>query len=412
MAERHQGSGTWVTTPGGDLAKAGELASAGEHRLASLGLDEIDDATISLVAAAPPVPEGLAELAAHAAAGLTGLAHGGYLPLGYPPLREEIAKRLSARGLPTSSAQVLVTTGAQQAIAISGLAFVSPGEVVVIEDPTYPGAIDAYRHVGARLLPVSMGSGGFDLEWLAASLQETAVRLVHVTPSFQNPTGYLMPLVERVRLAQLTQRGGAILVEDETVAELALGEDAPPPIAANAVGASVLTIGSLSKLCWGGLRVGWVRAPHPLISRMARIKAVLDLGSSVPSQLLATTLLRQGSKLRKPRLAEIRSRYELLASLLERLLSDWRFDPPAGGLVVWAKLPYGSASDLAAVARQAGVAVLPGPMTSPSGRFDGRVRLPFVAEPALIEKGLRRLAGAWETYTGAGATERELRVVV
>jgi DNA-binding transcriptional MocR family regulator len=413
LLERRQGSGTRVSAPNGAMARAGELASASGYKLASLGIGDEDEGTISLVAGAPAGLEGLAELASEVSPELANAAAGGgYWPLGYPPLREEIAKRLSQRGLATDASEVLVTTGAQQAIAITALAFVRSGDVVVIEDPTYAGAIDAYRHVGARLMPVPVAADGIDLDLLRPALNGAAAKLVYATPTFHNPTGSLMPRAARLRLSRFVREAGAILVEDETLAELSLGADAPAPVAANPVDAAIITVGSLSKLCWAGLRVGWLRAPRPLFSHMARVKAILDLGSSLPAQLLATALLRDGHRIRDARRSEIRSRYDLLASMLAHHLESWRHTPPAGGLVLWAKLPHGSATDLAAVARHTGVVILPGPMTSPSARYDDHIRLPFIAEPTLLEEGVRRLSQAWQTYNRSGASERALQVVV
>src|SRR6266566_6721286 len=186
LVERRQGSGTRVAAPSGAVAGAGELASAGEHKLASLGIGEHDEATISFVGAAPAGVQMLAELPADVSAELARASKdGGYWPLGYPPLRAAIAKRFSQRGLPTDSSEVLVTTGAQQAIAITALTFVRSGEVVVIEDPTYPGAMDAYRYVGARLVPVPVEADGLNLDLLDAALSGVAARLVYATPTFQ-----------------------------------------------------------------------------------------------------------------------------------------------------------------------------------------------------------------------------------
>jgi DNA-binding transcriptional MocR family regulator len=415
LVTRRQGSGTWVE-PTGDQAigGAGELATRARHRLLSIGfVDEGEDA-ISLLAATPDSVAGVRELAGEAAREIERLSdHHGYWPLGYPPLRQEIAKRLTARGLATTEAEILVTTGAQQAIALTGLSFVRPGEFVLLEDPTYPGAIDAYRHVGARILSAPVGPGGLGLDLLGELLGRAEAKLVYVTPTFQNPTGAVMSKAARVRLAQLASSSGALIVEDETLAELTLGERAPLPVAAFAGTARVVSIGSLSKLFWGGLRVGWIRASQPLVSHLGRLKTILDLGSALPSQVLATLLLRDADRIVPLRLAEMRARFELLKSLVSTHLPSWRFADPAGGLVLWLRLPHGSASELAAIARDHGVAILPGSMASPSGQFDDHVRLPYVARPELLEEGVRRLARAWQAYGGEDAArEREVAVIV
>jgi DNA-binding transcriptional MocR family regulator len=414
LVARRQGSGTWVE-PEGDYARgrAGELATRAQQRLfAVTSFDERHDA-ISLLAATPDSIVAPGELSAQAAAEIDRISdHHGYWPLGYPPLRQEIAKRLTVRGLKTAAAEVLVTTGAQQAIALTAAAFVGPGEFAVLEDPTYPGAIDAYRQTGARILSAPVGSTGIDLDLLREVLTRADVKLIYATPSFQNPTSALMPKGERRRLAQLASAHGAVLVEDEAHAELALDAAAPPPVAAFANGASVITIGSLSKVFWGGLRIGWIRAPRPVLSHLGRLKAILDLSSSLPSQVLAALLLQRADELIPIRIEQLRSRSALLSSLVSTLLPGWSFAEPAGGLVLWTKLPLGSASELAEVARANGALILPGPMTSPSGWFDDHVRLPYVARSDVLEEGVRRLARAWQSYGGQNARrEREVGVI-
>jgi DNA-binding transcriptional MocR family regulator len=411
LVVRRQGSGTWVEPTGAYAAgRAGELATRASHRLFTVNALDDREGAISLLAAAPEGVPAVRELAAQAAAEIGRISdHHGYWPLGYPPLRQEIANRLTDRGLETTEAEVLVTTGAQQAIALTAAAFVGPGDFALLEDPTYPGAIDAYRQTGARILSAPVGPTGIDLDLLSELLARAAVKLIYATPSFQNPTGALMPRAERHRLAQLAAAHGALLVEDEAQVDLALAAETPPPIAAFADGTSVVTIGSLGKVFWGGLRVGWVRAQQPLLSHLGRLKAILDLGGSLPSQVLAVLLMQHADEIVPARIDEIRARATLLGSLVSTLLPGWSFVEPAGGLVLWTKLPHGSASELAEIARRAGVLILPGSMTSPSGWFDDHVRLPYVAKPEILDEGMRRLADAWQAYGGTDVgREREV----
>jgi DNA-binding transcriptional MocR family regulator len=413
LVARRQGSGTWVE-PEGDYARgrAGELATRAHHRLFAVGSFGDHADAISFLAATPDSIAAIRELSAQAAAEIDRISdHHGYWPLGYPPLRQEIAKRLTARGLRTGEAEVLVTTGAQQAIALTAAAFVGPGDFAVLEDPTYPGAIDAYRQTGARILSAPVGPTGIDLDLLRDLLARADVKLIYATPSFQNPTSTLMPKAERHRLAQLASAHGAVLVDDEAHAELGFDAAAPPPIAAFADGASVITIGSLSKVFWGGLRIGWIRAAKPVLSHLARLKAIFDLSSPLPSQVLATLLLQRADEIIPVRIEELRSRSALLGSLVSTL-PGWTFTEPAGGLVLWTKLPHGSASEVAEVARANGVLILPGSITSPSGWFDDHIRIPFVANPDVLEQGVHRLARAWRSYTGQDAgREREVGVI-
>src|SRR5215813_3952374 len=169
----------------------------------------------------------------------------GYYPLGYPPLRQAIAAYLSARGLPTTQEQVLVTGGAQQAISLLAAYYVSPGSVIVLEDPTFPGAVDAFRAVGARILSVPVHAAGADIGLVAATISQSTVRAVYLMPTFHNPTGAVMPEAARRELARFSRASGVPVIEDTTLTELALGCEPPPPLAAYDHDTHVVSIGSL-----------------------------------------------------------------------------------------------------------------------------------------------------------------------
>ena len=218
------------------------------------------------------------------------------------------------------------------------------------------------------------------------------VRAVYLMPSFQNPTGALMPEEARRQLARLIRATGVPLVEDDVHAGLALGRESPPPVAAYARDAPVITLGSLSKLFWGGLRVGWVRATPAAIAQLGRLKAVSDLGTSLLSQAVAVGLLADLERIAEIRRREVGERFAALTGQLERSLPEWRWSEPAGGLSLWVRLPEGSAGELAQVARRRGVAIVPGSVMSATGSFDDFVRLPLDHEPDVLEEGVRRLA--------------------
>jgi len=397
VIERRQGSGSWVKTPVIGNA-GGEFASRSPHRLASLVGDE-GKGTINLQPAAFGLPSGTEELFAEASAELARAARDrGYLPQGYPPLRTAIAARMSERGLRTSDADILVTAGAQQGLALTAIGLTRPGEFVVLEDPTFPGAMDAYQFAGTRLLSVPVTSTGMDLDAAAHILERVAARLLYVTPSFQNPTGTVMPLDARRRLASLAERNDVLIVEDDTFGELGFDATPPQPLATFDPDGRVVLVGSLSKIFWGGLRIGWVRAPQSLLGRLAHTKGVLDLATSLPSQILATVMLRHGDELRRRRLDEARTALSIVTGLLAKHLPSWTYAPPSGGLVLWVRLPHGSATELARVARQNGVAILPGTAVSPSGGADDRIRLPYTLPRRDLVDAVTRLARAWQTY--------------
>ena len=160
--------------------------------------------------------------------------------------------------------------------------------------------------------------------------------------------------------------------------------------------------------------MGWIRAPRPLIARLGRLKAVADLGTSLVSQAIAVHLLHDGDRIRRLRRREVAGRLAVLQDLLPRGLPDWSWRRPAGGLTVWARLPDGSASDLAQVARRHGVLIAPGPVMSATGRFDDYVRLPFDYPPETLREGIGRLARAWRAYHDALDVQgpRQVEVIV
>ncbi|MGH9369191.1 MAG: PLP-dependent aminotransferase family protein, partial [Thermoanaerobaculia bacterium] len=408
--ESRQGSGTRVA-PGASSSEglppeegSGSFRGHPVYR----GLIEGSGGTIEFLGAHLPGADFLVkDLAALDRRALAELARTpGYVPMGLPALRRAIAAYLSERGLPTSEEQVLVTCGAQQAVAIAGASFLRRSDAVVLENPTYLGAIDIFTSLGARLTPVPLGREGASVEALREIAARTAPRLIYLMPTFQNPTGALMPERQRRAVARLARELSVPVVEDNTLADLSLSGEPPRPLAAFEPEAPILTVGSLSKLFWGGLRVGWIRASERLLARLARRKIIADLGGSLLSQLAAVRLLGRAGEVRQIRRRELRERFGWLTGLLARHLPEWSWTPPAGGLSLWVRLPRGNADEFAQVALRHGVSVVPGSLASPDGGFADHLRLPFVLDREPMEEGVRRLARAWGGYAARARRER------
>jgi DNA-binding transcriptional MocR family regulator len=416
--ESRQGSGTWVR-------RHASVVRFGEDRPGFLGrstvtfraLIEGPGEGIEFTCAAlpagdlferPVVAEAFQDLAAFARTAI------GYEAMGHVPLRTAIADHLTRRwGLPTGEDQVIITTGAQQAVGLAAALYARPGEVVAVEDPTYLTAIDVFTAAGVRLLPVPIGIQGIRPERLREAMLEGAPRFAYLMPTFHNPTGATMPERERREIAHVAQELQIPIVEDLTVADLFLDEIPPPPIGTFQEDVPVLTIGSLSKVFWGGLRIGWIRAPAPVIQRLGRMKLVTDHGSSSVSQILAVRLLQEIGSIGDDRRALVRERRAELEALLHEFLPTWTWERPAGGLCLWVRLPAGDATSFSQVAARYGVMLVAGPMTSVDGNFADRVRLPYVLEPDEMREGVERLARAWADYEPAiGTTPRAVRVVV
>lgn len=422
---RQQGSGTRVRVRSGRpdrrrldrIEPAGpRLPTAGSRNAFFRRMTDSADQTIDLVGAYLLSDEGLpAYLLADLVPGLSALSRThGYFPLGHPELRRAIAEHLTRRGLPTVQDEIIVTTGAQQAIHLAAGLVVDRGDAVVVENPTYPGALDAFAARGARLTWVRTGPGGADVDALADLVARGAPRLAYLIPTYQNPVGGVLSEPRRRGVARLVEDSSVVLIDDQCLSSLGLDdEEPPPPIATFAPDAPILTIDSVSKLGWGGLRVGWIRAPEEIVARLGSVKAVADLGSSLPAQLIAAHILREFDALRLDRRAHLRARFDLVTRTLRRTLPSWSWDTPRGGLCLWVRLPYGSASEFVEVAARYGVAIVSGTVASADGGFGDYLRLPFGQEPATLDEGLHRLAAAWAAYEPrAPARSQRLSIIV
>jgi DNA-binding transcriptional MocR family regulator len=321
-----------------------------------------------------------------------------YYALGLPTLRQAIASYYIKAGLATRPEQILVTTGAQQGISLCAGLYLQRGDSALVEDPTYFGVLDAFRAAGARIAGLAMEAQGVLPATLRQRIIATSSRLVYLTPTFQNPTGVLMPRVARKEVARIAADLSVPIIDDCTLFDLALEGSPPPPIAAFAPDAPVITLGSLSKLIWPGLRIGWVRAPEPIVERLARLKSAIDLGCPLLTQAIAVRLVGEIEVIRKLRCQQLKPRRDLLAALLREQLSDWKFRVASGGLFLWVKLPGGDARELAQTALRHGVVILPCPLMSGTGQYAGFIRIPFVAEPEVLRTGIHRLAAAWRDY--------------
>lgn len=385
---RRQGSGTRVAGAATAPRRATTEAPAFLHLL------EPKDGVIMLACAAPDSPP--AELVEAYARTLPQLADTagdiGYHPIGHLRLRRAIADRYTRRGVPTSSEQVLVTTGGQQALSLLARALLRPGDRVLVETPTYAGVLEAFREEGAVLRGLPVGLSGF-----ADAVAEHRPVVAYVIASFHNPTGAVLPALRRQRLAETAPAAGVVLIDDEALTDLGFpGESTPPPLAA--YHDEVITVGSLSKVVWGGLRIGWVRAPARVVARLARLRAVHDLGGNIPAQLAATDLLsRLDAPLRRGAVQR-QARHDHLRAELARQLPEWQAPAVSGGQTLWVRLPHGDGSSFAQAALRHGVTVLPGTGLDAEGGSREYVRLHFLAPPEDLSEAVRRLAAAWRGY--------------
>ena len=421
--ESRQGSGTWVRTPPEGTAGEDAVATArlflsddrAEQRSGpgepSDAPDDLIDLTVAAVTGSPTVTRVLASLTEAEVAELT--SHHGYLPHGLRRLRDLLAARSAELGVPTRADQLTITTGAHQGISLVARQLLSPGDTVLVESPTFPGALDVFRRFGARTVPVPIDEDGMRTDLLDDLVDRTAPKLLYVGPQFQNPTGTVLADDRRRTIAELASTRRLPVLEDLAMASVILDEDVvlPPPIAAYREDAPIYTLGSTAKLYWAGLRVGWIRSPLEAAPRTLAVKTVADLGSPLISQLLAAKLIEQRDTILAERRAELRPRRDRLVALLREHLPEWDFTVPAGGLSLWCTLPRGNAEEFTELALRGGVSVVPGPALSVDEGNRRSLRIVFAAPLEELEEGVRRLHAAWERY-GAVESRQSGRLLV
>ncbi len=320
----------------------------------------------------------------------------GYEPAGLPTLRAAIAERYAARGLPTSPEQILVTQGAQHALVLLLNLLARPGDPVVVDHPTYSKALEAIRNASCRPVAVQLPTTGWDMEQFGATIRQTGARLAYLLPDFHNPTGRVMADECRSRAASIAAETGCRLIIDETMVDLWIERPPPPPLALHDRAGLAISLGSMGKSFWGGLRMGWIRADRELVAALNAARAAVDMGSPIVEQLAAAILLRNPeASLRERRQVITRQRDHLLGRITETL-PDWQFQVPEGGLSAWAELPLPVSTALAATAHRLGVRIAPGNWFGVDGAFERFIRLPYARPIPVLDQVVDKLVSAWE----------------
>ena len=319
---------------------------------------------------------------------------------GDPELRAAIASRLTARGLPTEADELLVTSGSQQALTLAAAVLIEPGDRVLVEEPSYLAALQAFALAGAVVVPVACDGDGLDPDAVAAAAEEHGARLLYTIPTFHNPTGRTLPLERRRALAAIAERHGLWLIEDDPYGELRYRGEPLPSLATMAEDRT-LALSTLSKVAAPGLRIGWVRTPPALRHALVVAKQAADLHSSTVDQAAAARWL--GAVDLDAHIGVLRAEYgrrrdALLDGLLDALPPGSTHNRPEGGMFVWARLPGGwDAEPLLARALARDVAFVPGYPFFAGEPDRATLRFSFTTHaPAEIAEGLARLRSAWQ----------------
>jgi DNA-binding transcriptional MocR family regulator len=408
-------SRTTVTASYGELRDSGYLDSVRgsgsvtrlPHR-AAVAVDNWQAGYLDFSKAALPAIPVVADAARAAAAELPAyLGETGFDPIGTMALRVAIADRYMKRGLPTEPEQIMVTIGAQHAIALLARTILGRGDAALVENPSYPHAYEALRLAGGRLVPVAVTSReGWDEEALEQAIQRTSPSMAYLMPDFHNPTGASMPVDLREKLVALAERHGTTIVADETMAELNIDRvDDPLPLAA--YGPAVM-IGSVGKTVWGGLRVGWIRAERQLIQRLAHARMAGDLGTPILDQLIVKTLLEDFDSVLGQRRAHLHAGRDYVEQSLKRAFPDWTVPHVHGGLTIWAGLGSPVSSQLTLAARNEGLLLAAGPRFGLDGAFERFLRIPFGHSAEQTDRAVIALQAAWASVARGPLLEHGL----
>ncbi len=318
-------------------------------------------------------------------------------PLGFAPLRDQIARSLLTRGIRCDARDVIVTSGAQQALDLVARALIDPGDAVAIEQPGYFGAAMSARNSGAELIGIDVDSDGLRTDQLARALRSQRIKFVYTTPAAQMPTGVVMSAARRQALLELADQTQTPIVEDDYDSEFRYDNPPLPALKTEDDAGQVIYVGTFSKAIFPGLRLGYAVVARRLLAKLAVARFAASFGPDALAQAAVAHMLESGVFERHVR--RLRSRYAerrsaLIAALDASMPDGTTWTDSRGGLSVWVTLPPGA--DAAAIetdAREAGILYAPGRGFYLDARGQDQLALSFANQtPAAIERGVARLA--------------------
>ncbi len=319
---------------------------------------------------------------------------------GHAPLRQSISHILASQGVQTQPDNILITAGSQQALSLVAQLLLKPGDVILVESPTYAGALELFRALDFKVVGIPVDSHGMQVEELEKLLQQHHPKLIYTIPTFHNPTGTCLSGPRRRQLIVLADRYNVPILEDDFVGDLRYEGRAQPALKALDPGGRVIYVSTFSKMLMPGLRVGFLAAEGPIYNSLVNFKRVNDLSTSTLIQRALEAYLTVGRyQAHLRRSCQIfRKRRDVMASAIKRYLpNDIRFDLPQGGLFIWLQLPEALGSkELLPLAWEEGTDFASGNEFFP-GETAGKswLRLNFVSQPPdQIQEGIKRLGKA------------------
>jgi len=328
---------------------------------------------------------------------------------GYAPLRAWVAERMTRRGVAATPDQVLITAGSQQGIDLVAKALIDPGDLVLVEAPSYLAALQTFSTYEARFEAIETDDDGMRVDALERSLRERRAKLIYLVPNFQNPRGTTLSLDRRLKIAQLAAEHGVTVLEDDAYAELRYRGVALPPIAGLDPAAQVIHLGTFSKTLAPGLRLGYLIAEAGTVRALTIAKQAVDLHTGSLSQRAVARMLQTFEY--EAHLRRVRSLYAerldaMLASLEHNFPEGTTWTRPEGGMFVWMRLPAGlDAGELLVDAMRERVAFVPGAPFYPANPCRETLRLNFSNRPPLlIAEGMARLGACVRARLREGRT--------
>ncbi|MDP4091915.1 MAG: PLP-dependent aminotransferase family protein [Bacillota bacterium] len=334
---------------------------------------------------------------------------------GFTSLRENISVLMGKRGIECSPEEVLVLSGSQQGIDLAARVFIDPGDVVIVEEPSFFSALQIFQSAGARIISIPVDENGMCIEVLEQILQRYRPKFIYTIPTYQNPSGISMSLERRKNLIELAYRKKVLILEDDPYGQLRFEGNRLPTLKELDKYGYVIYFSTFSKIFFPGIRIGWMTAPIPVINQFTMIKQLTDLHANSISQWMVDRFLSSGKL--EAHINKICNEYRAKRDLMiEALLNDpvegLQWNKPLGGFYLWCRLPDGVPNSiLLGKAADKGVAYVPGSSFCLAGRGENYIRLNYTYPDAeKIEQGIIRLKEAINESIASGGRSKRSRI--